>query len=59
MTDSAQSRWAIKNLINTQFRLNKQKDADVIAKLATVENKQGYIKSLIRQDIAKTEQKQN
>ena len=50
--ENAQSRWTKNNLVNVQFRLNKQKDADIIAKLDNVPNKQGYIKQLIRQDIA-------
>lgn len=35
------------------FRFTKSTDADVIAKLESVPNKQGYIKSLIRADIEK------
>lgn len=33
--------------------LNKGTDADVIAKIEAQESKQGYIKELIRRDIAK------
>lgn len=33
--------------------LNKGTDADVIAKIEAQENKQGYLKRLIRQDIAR------
>lgn len=32
-------------------KLNKNNDADILAKLDEVENKQGYIKNLIREDI--------
>ena len=35
------------------LKLNKESDSDVLEKLASVENMQGYIKSLIRQDITK------
>ena len=38
---------------NYHFRLNKENDFDVIAKLESVQNKQGYIKSLILADIEK------
>lgn len=33
------------------FKLNRETDADVIAKLKTVDSMQGYIKELIRNDI--------
>lgn len=33
------------------IRLNLNTDADIIAKLDQVDNKQGYIKSLIRSDL--------
>lgn len=34
-----------------KLKLNLKTDADIIKKLEEVENKQGYIKSLIRKDI--------
>lgn len=33
------------------LELHKVNDADIIRKLGTVDNKQGYIKALIRRDI--------
>ena len=33
--------------------LNRKTDADILQKLSEVESKQGYIKELIRKDIAK------
>lgn len=33
------------------LKLNKRTDADILYKLDTVDNKQGYIKNLIRDDI--------
>ena len=36
-----------------KMKLNVRTDADVLARLDEVESKQGYIKSLIREDIAK------
>ena len=35
------------------FRFHNENDADVIAKLNSVDNKLGYIKRLIREDIEK------
>lgn len=35
------------------LKLNKEADSDVLEKLASVDNMQGYIKNLIRQDITK------
>lgn len=35
------------------LKLNKITDADIMEKLATVGNMQGYIKELIRQDMKK------
>lgn len=53
MADSqAKAEW---NKNNTEFiglKLNKRTDAEILAKLATVPSKQGYIKQLIRADIA-------
>ena len=34
-----------------QLKLNRETDADIIDQLESVENIQGYIKKLIRQDI--------
>lgn len=42
-----------KNTIQVKLKLNKKYDADIIDKLDTVGNKQGYIKQLIRDDIGK------
>lgn len=35
------------------LKLNLKTDADIIEKLSTVGNMQGYIKALIREDIAR------
>lgn len=37
--------------VSVHLRLNKNTDADIIAKLETVGSKMGYIKALIRADI--------
>ena len=40
------------------FKFNNKTDEDILQKLASVENRQGYVKQLIREDIAKGSQKQ-
>ena len=47
-----QSKWIRKNTKGFYIRLSLEKDADIIEHLGTKENKQGYVKSLIRADIA-------
>ena len=41
------------NVKQIKLNLNIKTDADVIAALDAVENKQGYIKELIRKDLQK------
>lgn len=41
------------------IKLNKDNDADILAHLETVPNKQGYIKQLIRKDIKIMKEKLN
>lgn len=36
------------------LKMNLETDSDIIEKLSNVESKQGYIKQLIREDIART-----
>lgn len=48
-----QNAWDKENCIRFNLKLNKNTDADIIEKLKNVESKQGYIKQLIRDDIAK------
>ena len=51
----AQKRYEDKyNAANTRFvglKLNNKTDADILAKLATVDNMQGYIKACIRKEL--------
>ena len=55
-TDS-QVRASIKynkeNTVQISLKLNRSTDADLIESLNRIANKQGYIKELIRRDIAK------
>lgn len=47
----AQKKYDAKATVQLHFKLNKKTDADILEKLASVENKQGYIKELIRADM--------
>ena len=40
-----------RSTVQVPLRLNTKTDADILAKLETVESKAGYIKELIRKDI--------
>ena len=46
----AQDRYDKENTVQIRLKLNKKTDADIIKKLESVDNKQGYIKALIRAD---------
>jgi len=50
--ETPQDRYARKNIVCISIRLNKKTDADLIDRLNKVGNKQGYIKKLIRNDLA-------
>lgn len=50
--DRANKRYDEKTAFHMHLKLNKKTDADIIEKLKTVSSMQGYIKSLIRADIA-------
>ena len=54
MASKAQARASAKydkhNTKGIYLKLNLKKDADIIEKLAAIENVQGYIKNLIRAD---------
>ncbi len=47
----SKSRWDKENTVVITMKLNKNQDADIIEKLNSVDNKQGYLKELIRADI--------
>ena len=48
----AHAEWTKANTQTFSVRLHNEKDADILAHLATKESRQGYIKDLIRKDIA-------
>ena len=49
-----QQKYAASNTKQIALVLNTNTDVDILEKLAEVPNKQGYIKELIRTDIART-----
>lgn len=49
---AATERYDAKTKAGVYLKLNKNTDADILSKLDEVENKQGYIKELIRADIS-------
>lgn len=49
----AVARYDAKNTIQIKLKLNLTTDEDIIEKLKNVDNKQGYIKQLIRDDIGR------
>lgn len=52
---AATKKYQAANTRLMSIRLNLNTDTDIIEKLEQVENKQGYIKSLIRADIKASE----
>lgn len=48
---STQTAWKAANTTRVVMDLNHNTDADILRKLNEVPSKQGYIKSLIREDI--------
>ena len=56
MADSQAKRdWMKANTTIITIKLNHRTDADILERLTSVDNRNGYIKQLIREDIAKTE----
>ncbi len=52
----ANAKYDEANTRQIRLKLNLKHDADILAKLDEVENKQGYIKALIRADIQRAGQ---
>lgn len=56
-TSDAQLRAQVKydkaHTTGVYLKLNKENDADIIEKLESVENRQGYLKKLIKEDLKK------
>lgn len=54
-----QHEWDSRNTKNIGVKLNYRTDADILSRLATVNNVQGYVKQLIRDDIARHSQEES
>lgn len=53
MQPESKTKWDRENTTVVTMKLNRNTDADILEKLSSVPSKQGYIKELIRADIAK------
>lgn len=49
----ADTKYKKANIIKVNMSLNRNTDSDILSYIATIENKQGYLKRLIREDIAR------
>lgn len=59
MADSeAKKAWDAANTTRVIMKLNNNTDSEIIKKLSEVPSKQGYIRRLIREDIARTDNRQ-
>lgn len=54
---AANAKWDRENRRNIVLRLSKTTDAEILAYLDSLPNKQGYIKSLIKQDMERSNEK--
>lgn len=50
----AQEKYDQRATVQVKMKLNKGTDSDILVKLDSVPNKQGYIKALIRSDIGRS-----
>lgn len=51
---AAMTRYDAENTVQFKMKLNKKTDSDILEKLNLQENKQGYVKKLIRNDMEKS-----
>ena len=49
----ASQKYDAEHTVQFRMKLNKGTDADILKKLSEVQNKQGYVKELIRADMKK------
>lgn len=47
----SQDKYDKEHCVQIKMKLNKEYDKDIIEKLNSVDNKQGYLKFLIREDL--------
>lgn len=55
----ARTRYDKANTRGLYLKLNIRTDADILSHLAGIENRQGYLKGLIRADMGESETQQN
>ena len=55
MAASRQAAWGKTHTTVVRLTLNNNTDKDILDKLAAQDNRQGYIKKLIRADISRTD----
>lgn len=53
MTLTPQDKWQAENITRYVIKVAKKTEGDIVAQLEKQTNKSGYIKALIRADIAK------
>lgn len=53
----AVDRYDRANVVRLVVKINKKTDADILEYLSGLDNKQGYIKKIIRRDIAEQTEK--
>ena len=51
LMSKSQDRYDKEHCVQVKMKLNKKYDADILDRLNSVDNKQGYLKSLIREDL--------
>lgn len=49
----ADTKYKKANIIKVNMSLNRNTDGDILSYIATIDNKQGYLKCLIREDMAR------
>lgn len=55
----AQKRYNDKALVRVNIAFNRFTEPDLVEKIQSVENRSGYIKRLVREDIQRENQKEN
>lgn len=49
----ADTKYKKANIVKVNMSLNRNTDGDILSYIATIDNKQGYLKRLIRADMAR------
>ena len=57
--ETPQTRYNKQHMKNVTFSFNRKTEQELLDKLDNVPNKSGYIKQLIRADIARTDRTEN